>query len=193
MPENARVLAARAEELKAILPLQDERLPLPVLAVTLAAPKAREWALLTAALRASGQTAEDGIQMVPYLYLIGELPRGETISHLDVLTAYPNAEQLMELEIKGAQLKQLIELQPQLVFYFSARPVWLDDGRGVAVNQLDDERTYKVIVTELVSEGGPGWTVLREMGTTAWPPAFPVLELVRITSSMPIRQPSSRV
>jgi 2',3'-cyclic-nucleotide 2'-phosphodiesterase (5'-nucleotidase family) len=124
------------------------------------------------------QAAVDGIQMVPYLYLIGALPTGETISHLDVLSAYPNAEQLMELDIPGAQLKQLMALQAQLVFYFAAQPAWLRDGRAVSPGELDDDRTYKVVVSELVSEGGLGWTALREMATTARALAITCAELV---------------
>jgi 2',3'-cyclic-nucleotide 2'-phosphodiesterase (5'-nucleotidase family) len=172
VPESERLLAARTQELKAILPLQEERLRLP--AVTIAASrtlpsgahKDREWALLTAALRASARVASDGIQMVPYLYVLGQLPEGDVISHLDVLTAYPNAERLVEMDIKGSNLKQLIKLEDQLVFYFAALPACIRDGHEVTANELDDERMYTVIVSELVSEGGLGWTVVREMETT---------------------------
>ena len=79
--------------------------------------------------------------MVPYLYVLGQLPETDMISHLDVLTAYPNAEQLMEMDIPGSQLKQLIELQPGLVYYFAAVPVWVQDGRAVSLDEIDDDRT----------------------------------------------------
>jgi len=177
VPENARLLAARAEEFRAILPLQEERAPLPVLTAS-QAPKAREWALLTAALRASQKVAGEGIQMVAYLYLLGQLPAGDSLSHLDVLTTYPNAEQLVELSLTGTDLRRLIELQPQFVFYFAARPAWMQDGHPVVVNELDDERMYQVIVSELVSEGGLGWTMLREMHTSVRPLGVTCAELV---------------
>jgi hypothetical protein len=100
------------------------------------------------------------------------------ISHLDVLTAYPNAEQLVEITVPGALLKQLIQLQARLVYYFAAVPVWVQDGRGVALEELDDDRTYLVIVSELVAEGGLDWTVLRGLATDARPLGVTCAELV---------------
>jgi 5'-nucleotidase len=172
VPASARLLAARAAELEALQPLQAEVLPLPTFPIVAdkTAPagreRDRELGLLTAALRTSGKAAEDGIQMVPYLYVLGQLPNTDTISHLDVLTAFPNAERLMELDIPGSDLKQLIALQPQLNFVYSARPVWLQGGHLVALDALDDERIYKVVVSELASEGGLDWTVLRNKDTS---------------------------
>jgi 2',3'-cyclic-nucleotide 2'-phosphodiesterase (5'-nucleotidase family) len=176
VPDSERLLAARTEELKAFLPLQAERVPLPPLVITASktppsgAHRDRELTLLTAAMRASDQAAPDGIQMVPFLYLIGQLPEGNNaLSHLDVLTAYPNTERLMEIHLKGSDLKQLIGLQTRLNFYYSALPVWLRDGHEVSINQLDDERSYGVIVSELASEGGLGWTILQEVETKVRP------------------------
>jgi 2',3'-cyclic-nucleotide 2'-phosphodiesterase (5'-nucleotidase family) len=115
---------------------------------------------------------------VPYLYVLGRLPENGTISHLDVLTAYPNAERLMEMDIAGAHLKQVIGMQSRLTFYFGALPVWLRGGQEVAVDELDDERIYKVVVSQLVAEGGLNWTVLREMETKVRPLAVTCAELV---------------
>jgi hypothetical protein len=117
--------------------------------------------------------------MVPFLYLIGQLPAEiDTISHLDVLTAYPNTERLMQIDLKGSSLKQLIGLQTRLNFYYSALPVWLRDGLEVSVDQLDDERSYEVIVSELASEGGLGWTVLSEVETKVRPLEVTCAEVV---------------
>jgi 2',3'-cyclic-nucleotide 2'-phosphodiesterase (5'-nucleotidase family) len=184
VPESERLLAARREELQALLPLQEDRVPLPPLPiVTRKAPpsgpdKDRELTLLTTALRNSGKAAADGIQMVPYLYLLGRLPDNGTISHLEVLTAYPNAERLMEMDIAGSQLKEVIGLQTRLRFYFAALPVWLHSGHEVSVDELDDERIYKVVVSQLVSEGGLDWTVLRDIDTQIRPLAVTCAEVV---------------
>jgi 5'-nucleotidase len=191
VPESERLLAARAQELQAILPLREDRLRLPDLAasqtMSSGVHKDREWGLLTEALRAADNAATDGIQMVPYLYVLGQLPEADMISHLDVLTAYPNAEQLVEIAVQGAQLKQLIELQARLVFYFAAVPVWVHDGRAVALDELDDDRTYQVIVSELVAEGGLDWTVLRGLETPARPLGVTCAELVWNYLRQPVR------
>ena len=134
--------------------------------------------LITAALRTSTQAADYRIQMVPYLYVIGQLPQNGTVSHLDVLTAYPNAERLLEIDLEGASLKQLIGLQARLNFYYSALPVWIQGGHEVTPDELDDERIYPVVVSQLAAEGGLGWTVLQEIETKVRPLDVTCAELV---------------
>jgi hypothetical protein len=195
--ESAKVVAARNAEVAALQPLQAEQVRLPALDISASrslpsgVSKDREWALLTAALAASGQVPADGIQMVAYLYILGQLPVAERASHLEILTAYPNAEHLVELSISGAQLKELIELQRRIVYYFAALPVWLNGGREVLASELDDQRTYTIVTMELASEGGLDWTLLqsadvrvRSLGMTCADLVWRYLQSVEATDDM---------
>jgi 5'-nucleotidase len=120
--------------------------------------KDREWVLLARALREAGNIEPDAILMVAILYVLGQLPTDkEKISLAELVTVYPNIERLVEVEISGADLKELILFQPSLVFYQQAQPVLLSEESLVKPEQLEDETTYKLIVTELLAEGGLGW------------------------------------
>jgi 2',3'-cyclic-nucleotide 2'-phosphodiesterase (5'-nucleotidase family) len=168
VPDSEEFLAARTAELRDFTPFQHERASLPRLPIVASkAPpsgpsKDRELTLLSAALRASGIGSADSIQMVPYLYLLGQLPEADSASHLDVLTAFPNAEQLIEMDLTGADLQQLIGLQNGLTFSYSALPVWLASGLEVSVNDVHTDSVYHVVLTELAGEGGLNWSVLRD-------------------------------
>jgi hypothetical protein len=78
----------------------------------------------------------------------------------ELAEVYPNIEQLVELEISGKDLKELLDFQSSLLFYAQGLPLWLANQRRVRPEQLDDNKTYKVISTELVAEGGLGWQPL---------------------------------
>ncbi len=197
IPESAGLLAAREAEVAAMQPLQMDQVRLPVLEISASrslpsgVSKDREWALLTAALAASGQAPADGIQMVAYLYTLGQLPTAGRVSRLEILTAYPNAEHLVELSISGAHLKELIELQSRIVYYFAALPVWLDGGREVLASELEDQRTYSIVTTELAAEGGLDWTLLqnasvgvRSLGMTCAELVWRYLQNVEATDGM---------
>jgi len=171
--ESQPLLAARANELATLQPLDDERVPLPALT-----GGARHLVLLRSALDYRGNTSPEAIAMVAFLYMLNPLPESESVSHLEVMTAYPNAEQLVEVDVDGALLKALIGSQASMKFYFSAQPVWVANGRTVDVLELDDARTYNVVMSELCAEGGLGWSLLADRRLEARPLQMNCAELV---------------
>jgi 5'-nucleotidase len=173
VPDSEPLLAARAAEVDRLRPLQDERVRLPALD-----GGQRELALLVAALRHSGRTAPEAVALVANLYMLNPLPASETVSHLDVLTAYPNAEQLVELELDGAQLKELIAFQAGVRFALRAEAVWLANGGPVSLSELDDATVYTLVLSELSAEGGLGWTVLQNRPADVHPLRTSCAELV---------------
>lgn len=168
VPESERLAAARARELVGFETVRQQQAMLPWLDVRArkmqpgGPGRDRELALLVAAIRHSGTVAADAIVMVPFLYIIGQLPDDTCVSRLDVLTVYPNAEHLHTVELPSARLREVISLQTELKFSYSALPVWLSSGEQVVSQQLDPERTYSVVMSELAAEGGLEWTLLRK-------------------------------
>jgi hypothetical protein len=104
--------------------------------------------------------------MVPNLYLIGQLPAGASVCELDVMTAYPNRERLVVMQIAGTDLQQLVRMQSRFSFALSAHPVWLDGAREVTAHELHADQVYTVVTSELAAEGGLGWSVIRDMQTS---------------------------
>lgn len=121
----------------------------------------REWMLLARALRESGRVSSSALLMVPLLYVIGQLPGGESTTLAEVMNAYPNSEYLVEVGLRGNLLKELIALQTALLYYQKAQPLWLSDETEVDRDLLDEESIYTIITTELVYEGGLGWGTIR--------------------------------
>ena len=169
VPSSQRFLSARSDELTLFQGLRETCLRRPPLEVVASrtpptgASRDAEMTLLTTALGNTPTLHTGGIAMVPYLYVIGQLPESETLSRLDVLAAYPNAEQVVEVELTGASLQELIRLQSQLKFYFSALPVWLSNGLEVTPHEVDDNAVYRVVMSELSAEGGLGWSPLQHV------------------------------
>jgi 2',3'-cyclic-nucleotide 2'-phosphodiesterase (5'-nucleotidase family) len=177
--ESRRFLAAREQELESFRPLQDNRVPLPPDAGPHSGGRRdREVGLLRTALHASQLSSPDAIQMVPHLYMVGELPADGSVNKLEVLTVYPNAEQLVEIELSGAVLKQLLALQGGLAFFYSAVPVWLESGAQVADDDVQDDRTYTIVTTPLAAEGGLNWHTLHTQRPTIRPLGTTCAELV---------------
>jgi 5'-nucleotidase len=135
--ESERFLHARAEELAAFAPLQATHATLPPLPPS-DSDKRREVALLAAALRARGMT---GVQMIPFLYIVDELPEVDSVTQLEVLTTFPNAEPLVIAQVPGGLLRSLIEFQQTLRMVYSAAAVWIDSGLDVATTDLHDEHS----------------------------------------------------
>jgi 2',3'-cyclic-nucleotide 2'-phosphodiesterase (5'-nucleotidase family) len=175
VPSSERFLSARANELSPFQELRETRVRMtPVEVVASRTPptgasRDREMTLLTRAIGNSPKLDASGVAMVPYLYVIGQLPESDTVSRLDVLAAYPNAEQLVEVSLSGGELRELITLQNELRFYFSALPVWLSSGLEVAPDQLDNDAVYNVVMSELAAEGGLGWRPLQQVNVPVRP------------------------
>jgi 5'-nucleotidase len=121
----------------------------------------REAVLLARALHASGRADQAGAVFVPILYVLGQLPRqAQEITLAELVVSYPNIEKLVELEVEGYSLKELLALQDSLLFYQQALPLWLNREERVKAAHLDDNARYRIITSELVAEGGLGWTPL---------------------------------
>jgi 5'-nucleotidase len=167
VPSSERLLSARRDELGPFQALRETRVRMAPLEVVASrtpptgASRDREMSLLTRALAVSPKLDASGVSMVPYLYVIGQLPEADTVSRLDVLTSYPNTERLVEVALPGGVLSELITLQGQLKFYFSALPVWFGTGLEVTPAEIDGDVVYKVVMSELAAEGGLGWTPLQ--------------------------------
>jgi 2',3'-cyclic-nucleotide 2'-phosphodiesterase (5'-nucleotidase family) len=121
----------------------------------------RERVLLAKSLSAAGKVDPAAILFLPLLYVPGQLPGGEYATLADIATTYANSEYLVEAEINGDKLKELLSLQSSLLYYQQAQPIWLIDETPVLPQQVQDDSTYKVIVTELILEGGLGWNMVR--------------------------------
>jgi len=181
VPESAKFLAVRGDELARLQPLRDERVVLPTL------PGAdRQLQLLVAAVRASGKATVGAIAMIGRLYMLNPLPDADSVSHLEVMTAYPNAEQLMEISIDGGRLKELIRNLSGVNFFLGAAPVLLATGDDVVAEDLEESRTYNVVMSELSAEGGLGWTALQDLDVKARPLAVTCADLVWSYLSSPV-------
>jgi hypothetical protein len=86
VPSSDSFLAARTHEQRQLEPLQEEHLRLTDISGD------RALMLLIGALRNCAKAAPDAIAMVARLYMLNPLPESDTVSHLEVMTAYPNAE-----------------------------------------------------------------------------------------------------
>lgn len=73
------------------------------------------------------------------------------------MTVYPNIEYLVEAEINGKVLKELIALQSSLLYYQQARPIRLSDETEIQLEQVEERSIYSIVTSELICEGGLGW------------------------------------
>ena len=73
------------------------------------------------------------------------------------MTVYPNIEYLVEAEINGKVLKELIALQSSLLYYQQARPTRLSDETEMHLEQVDENNNYSIVTSELIRQGGLGW------------------------------------
>ncbi len=162
-------------------PLHETIFPLPVLPrpTDSALNRDREWALLAKALRESSMVSSSALLMVPLLYVVGQLPGGERATLAEIMTAYPNIEYLVEAEINGKVLRELIDLQAALLYYQQARPLRLSDETEMHLEQLDEKSMYSIITTELVCEGGLGWGLTRSAITSSRSLNITCLQVVR--------------
>jgi 2',3'-cyclic-nucleotide 2'-phosphodiesterase (5'-nucleotidase family) len=157
--ENPDFLQARERELEAFESLMTETAPMPELESDGSADE-RQYRLLQSAVRASGKVAGDAILLVPRLYLLGRLSEAPMLRHADVLVAYPNSENLVEMTVDGLGLKRLIGMQPQLMFFEAARPLRLADGQELSVEDVEGDTVYTIVTSELIAEGGLHWSAL---------------------------------
>ncbi len=109
----------------------------------------------------SATCLRDGIQEHradgPLLYVLESLPAREHATLAEIMTAYPNREYLVEAEIDGQALKELLALQASLLSYQQAQPFWVRDVTEMRMEQVEDKDVYHIVTSELVCEGGLGW------------------------------------
>lgn len=163
IPDDPLWVEARSQMAQTFQPMHEIIFPLPVLPRPgdSALNRDREWALLAKALRESSMVPSSALLMVPLLYVVGQLPGGERVTLAEIMTAYPSIEYLVEAEINGKALRELIDLQAALLYYQQARPLRLSDETEMHLGQLDEKSMYSIITTELVCEGGLGWGLAR--------------------------------
>ncbi len=118
----------------------------------------REWIVLVRALRTLDTLPPATLLMLPRLYVIGQLPAGERATLAEIMSAYPNVEQLIAAEISGKILRELIALQSALLYYQQTRPLRLSDETEVRLEQVEEQGIYSIVTSELVYEGGLGWS-----------------------------------
>ncbi|GAC1360436.1 MAG: hypothetical protein NVSMB44_12050 [Ktedonobacteraceae bacterium] len=164
VPGDPAWLEARSQETRSFEPLQETILPLPVLPEPVATEwnRDREWTLLVRSLHALGVLPSSAILMLPRLYVSGQLPIGKQATLAELLSTYTNIEYLMLAEISGKILKELIALQPDLLYYQQARPLRLSDESEVPSEQVEEQSSYSIITSELVCEGGLGWHRIKD-------------------------------
>ena len=95
--------------------------------------------------------------MVPFFYVLGTLPTGEQATLAEIMTVYPNIEYLVEAEINGKVLKELIALQSSLLYYQQARPIRLSDETEMHLEQVDENNIHSIVTSELICQGDLGW------------------------------------
>jgi hypothetical protein len=181
IPDDPLWVEARAQMAQTFQPLHETIFPLPVLPrpTDSALNRDREWALLAKALRESSMVSSSALLMVPLLYVVGQLPGGERATLAEIMTAYPSIEHLVEAEINGKVLRELIDLQVALLYYQQAQPLWLSDETELHLEQLDEKSMYSIITTELVCEGGLGWGLTRSAITSSRNLNITCLQVVR--------------
>jgi len=150
-------LVTRNQLVQTFQPLHETIFPLLNLPTPAGTPfdRVREWTLLARALRITGSPA--AILMVPSLYVTGQLPVAEHATLAEIMTTYPNIEQLIAIEISGKTLKEIIMLQPKLLYYQKTRPLRISDESELYAEQVEEQGSYTIITTELICEGGLGW------------------------------------
>jgi 5'-nucleotidase len=161
--DDADLLAARSEIEQKVLGADKTRYPLPALpeAGDTTSPRGREYGLLAKALATAGIADSDAILFLPLIYVPGQLPLESYATMTDILTVYPNLEYLIEAEISGETLKELLTLQRSFLFYEQAYPLQLNGETPVQAEQVQDKGTYKLLITELMLQGGLGWGQVR--------------------------------
>jgi hypothetical protein len=83
--------------------------------------------------------------------------RGEQATLAEIMTVYPNIEYLVEAEINGKVLEELIALQSSLLYYQQARPIRLSDETEMHLEQVDENNIHSIVTSELICQGGLGW------------------------------------
>ena len=160
IPEDPLWVEARTQVAQAFQLLHETIIPLPALPQPAgsALNRDREWTLLARALRSwYGHPGLSALLMVPFFYVLGTLPAGERVTLAEIMTVYPNIEYLVEAEINGKVLKELITLQSSLLYYQQARPIRLNDETEIHREQVDESSIYSIITSELICQGGFGW------------------------------------
>jgi hypothetical protein len=95
--------------------------------------------------------------MVPFFYVLGQLPTGERATLAEIMSVYPNIEYLVEAAVNGKVLKELITLQSSLLYYQQARAIRLSDETEMHLEQVDESSIYSIVTSELICQGGLGW------------------------------------
>lgn len=164
IPPDPLWLEARAQAARIFEPLSATVFSLPPLPEPVAIEwnRDREWILLARALHTLGILPSATLLMLPKLYVVGQLPTGKQATLAEIMSAYPNVEQLMVAEISGKILKELIALQPGLLYYQQAWPLRLGDETEVRLEQVEEQGIYSIVTSELVCEGGLGWDLTRD-------------------------------
>jgi 2',3'-cyclic-nucleotide 2'-phosphodiesterase (5'-nucleotidase family) len=159
IPDDPLWLDTRTQVALSFQALHEAIIPLPVLPQPTgsALNRDREWTLLARALRESGIASFSSLLMVPFFYVLGPLPEGERATLAEIMTVYPNIEYLVEAEINGKVLKELIALQSSLLYYQQARPTRLSDETEMHLEQVDENNNYSIVTSELIRQGGLGW------------------------------------
>jgi 5'-nucleotidase len=161
--DDADLLAARSAIQQNVLEADKTRFSLPSLPKPgdTASSRHPEYALLAKALSAAGVADPEAALFIPLIYVVGRLPAESYATTTDILTVYPNLEYLVEAEISGKALKELLTVQHSFLSYEQAYPLWLNDERPVQAEQLQDESIYKLLITELMLQGHLGWSQMR--------------------------------
>jgi 5'-nucleotidase len=157
--DDSNLLVARSEIQQNVLDADKTRFPLPVLPKRGGAATSRypEYALLAKAISAAQIAHPEAVLFIPLIYVVGQLPAESEATTTDILTVYPNLEYLIEAEISGHKLKELLTVQHTFLSYEQAYPLWLNNEQPVQIEQLQDARTYELLVTELMLQGHLGW------------------------------------
>ncbi|GCE29316.1 hypothetical protein KDA_48000 [Dictyobacter alpinus] len=165
VPADASWLAARVALARTFKPFHETSFALPSLpqpANLSSGPerdRTQEWILLARSLRMTGNVPASAIVMVPLLYALGHLPERERVTLAEIMTIYPSIEHLVKVELSGNVLKDLIVRQESLLYYQQARPLLLADESELLPVQVEEQRLYTIVTSELACEGGLDWGI----------------------------------
>lgn len=155
-PDEQMALAIE-EARQEFQPLFEASYPLPMLRGSDQQSRKRD--LLLRAVRHSALFSPNALLMVPGCYLPGQLPPGDCANEADIYGVFPSIERLVEVELNGSSLRQLLRLELLLTAYEACHPAWLADGEPVLAQSISDDASYRVVVTELPATGGRGWDI----------------------------------
>jgi 2',3'-cyclic-nucleotide 2'-phosphodiesterase (5'-nucleotidase family) len=181
IPDDPQWIMVRAEMVRRFQTLQTTSFQLPELPEpgSTAWNRDREWALLAKSLGETGIVSSSAILMVPLLYVLGQLAGEDQATLAKIMNTYPNIEYLVEAEITGKALKELIALQSSLLFYQQAQPLWVSSGIEVLSELIEDNNLYNIVTTELVCEGKLGWSLAHTAITSSRSLKRTCLQVVR--------------